>query len=348
MEFSILQSSLLTITTIVILFGLYLLLRKINNNLVDKGKAKYVLFTHLIYTVIFLALVFVSFLFWNTTFSETVGFEWEEVSEMITKQIGALISSFLVLVIGFGLVRVIKVILNHSQSSESIKNTKRRKTILKLTTSIVDYVLKIVIILIVLSIWGVNVFPAIAGLGILGLVIGFGAQDLMKDFIAGFFIIFEKHFDVGDIVEINGFKGEVIDIGLKTTKVMNWKKDIKLFNNSSVQNAINYSFTESMAIVEVGISYSADIEEVIKILDEQLLEVGKSNPDIVEDPKCVGVINFSSSSIDIRVVAKTATEKHYGVERLLRKEIKRVFDENDISIPFSQIVLHHATTETNE
>lgn len=345
MEFSIWQSILLTVTSIVFLSMLYVFLRKTNRNLVERSKTKLVLVSYLIYTVILLFLIVVSFLYWNTTFSKVVGLDWEIVSDTITTQIGALISSLLVLILGFGLVRVIKILLNHSQTSDSMKNTKRRKTIVKLTTSIVDYVLKIVIVLIVLSIWGVNVFPAIAGLGILGLVIGFGAQDLMKDFIAGFFIIFEKHFDVGDIVEINGFKGEVIDIGLKTTKVMNWKKDIKLFNNASVQNAINYSFTESMAIVEVGISYSEDIEEVIQVLNEQLQAVSEDNPDIIDKPECVGVINFSSSSIDIRVVAKTATERHYGVERLLRKEIKKVFDENKITIPFSQIVLHHSKEE---
>jgi small conductance mechanosensitive channel len=345
MQFSLMESILYTVLVVGVLLVLYILLRKLNEKLIVLNRNKLVMVTYIVFSILFLIIVYLGFIFWNTTLFEVVGIEWSIVSDVVSKKVGALIASVLVLIIGLGLVRIIKVVLEHSQDSNSVKNTKRRKTIVKLTTSILDYSLKIIVLLVVLAIWGVNVVPAIAGLGILGLVIGFGAQDLMKDFIAGFFIIFEKHFDVGDIIEINGFKGEVIDIGLKTTKVMNWKKDIKLFNNASVQNAINYSFTESMAIVEVGISYDESIERVIKVINEQLPKLRETNPEILEDPSCVGVINFSSSSIDLRVVAKTATEKQYGIERILRKEIKRVFDENDVSIPFSQIVLHHANDE---
>lgn len=341
MEFTTVQSIMLSFVVIVILVLLYILMKRINNKLMDQNKNKLGLLIYSIYSILLIFGIFVGFLFWNTTLFEILGTNQEDITAFLSEKAGALISSILIILIGFGLIRFIKLILQHSQKSLSIRNTKRRKTILKLTTSIIDYSLKLIIILIVLSIWGVNVFPAIAGLGILGLVIGFGAQDLMKDFIAGFFIIFEKHFDVGDIVEINGFKGEVVDIGLKTTKVMNWKKDIKLFNNSSVQNTINYSLSESIAIVEVGIAYNEDIDQVIKIINEELPKLREENPDMLEDPSCLGVINFSSSSIDLRVIVKTATEKHYGIERLLRKEIKKIFDAHQIEIPFTQIVLHH-------
>lgn len=339
--YSTIESILLTVAGLLAIMVFYFIVRGVNKRLVSKEKSKLVIIVYLFYIALFLFVVFYGFIFWNTTLFAVVGIEWETIGNYLSSNIGALISSVLILIIGFSLVRIIKFILEHYQETSKTGNTKRRKTIVKLTMSIVDYALKIIIILVVLSIWGVNVFPAIAGLGILGLVIGFGAQDLMKDFIAGFFIIFERHFDVGDIVEINGFKGEVIDIGLKTTKVMNWKKDIKLFNNASVQNAINYSLSESMAIVEVGISYNEDVEKVIEVLNEKLSLVAENNPDFLEKPNCLGVINFSASSVDLRVIVRTVTEKHYGVERLLRKEIKRVFDENDIEIPFTQIVLHH-------
>jgi len=212
-------------------------------------------------------------------------------------------------------------------------------TILKITLSIVNYAVKIFGILAILSVWGINVLPALAGLGILGLVVGLGAQDLIKDFISGFFIIFEKHFDVGDMVEINGFKGEVIDIGLKTTRVMNWKKDVKIFNNSSVQNAINYSLTESIAIVDFGVAYEENIDEILSILKTELPGTKERIPAIVEDPVCVGVVELASSSVNLRVVAKTKTEQHYGVERELKKEIKKILDSHDIEIPFPQVVV---------
>lgn len=135
-------------------------------------------------------------------------------------------------------------------------------TILKVVQSLITYTVEIIALLVVLALWGVNVMPALAGLGVLGIIIGMGTQSLIKDIISGFFIIFEHHFDVGDIVEINGFKGEVIDIGLKSTKIKNWKQDIKIFSNGSIENTINYSLSPSIGIIDFGIAYKEDIQKL--------------------------------------------------------------------------------------
>jgi small conductance mechanosensitive channel len=211
---------------------------------------------------------------------------------------------------------------------------------LKVTNSLINYVVKIIAFLVILSIWGVDVLPALAGLGILGLVVGLGAQSLIKDLIAGFFIIFEHHFDIDDVVEINGFKGRVIDIGLKTTRVQNWKNDIKIFSNGSISEPINYSVANSMAIVEFGIAYHEDIQKTIDLLNQELPKYKALLPELLEIPTVLGVTDLASSSVNIRVICKTLPESQYNAERKLRQGIKEILDANGIEIPFPQVVVH--------
>lgn len=340
MEFTSTQSILISMAIAIVFFIGMKGYKVSQQNLLAKERNKTAILITVVATLILGTMLFFLLYAWNIDVINIIVTELENLIEYVKEMTGPFINTILILVGGFGLLRIIKIVLRYYQRKSSARNYKRKQTIYKVTQSMVDYTIKIALVLIVLAIWGVNVLPALAGLGILGLVLGFGAQDLMKDIIAGFFIIFEQHFDIGDIVEINGYKGEVIDIGLKTTKVMNWKKDIKIFNNSSVQNMINYSLTESMAIVEVGVSYDTDAETLIQLINQHFTDYIKKNEDVVEDPKCIGIIAFSSSSVDVRVVARTKPEKQYAIERTLRKELKELFDENDIEIPFSQIVIH--------
>ena len=184
--------------------------------------------------------------------------------------------------------------------------------------------------------------PALAGLGILGIIIGMGTQSLIKDFISGFFIVFEHHFDVGDIVEINGWKGEVIDVGLKSTKVRNWKQDIKIFSNGSIENTINYTLSPSTAIIDFGIAYKEDVQKTVDLLNLELPKYVEKFPDITEPPIVLGVTELANSSVNLRVIIRTATEKHYAIERAFRQIIKEILDANDIEIPFPQVTVHQA------
>ena len=271
----------------------------------------------------------------NTLFTDF----WSKMIDFIIPQIGNIIISVIIFFVVSFILKVIKIILKKSAAKEG-PNQKRRITMLKVTNSLINYTLKIIMVLVILSIWGVDVLPALAGLGILGLVVGLGAQSLIKDLIAGFFIIFEHHFDVGDVVEINGFKGRVIDIGLKTTRVQNWKNDIKIFSNGNITESINYTLADSFAIIEFGISYDSDIQKTIDLLEQELPKYMEKLPDLIEIPKVLGVTDLASSSVNIRVIAKTKPEAQYGVERKIRQGIKELLSENGIEIPFPQLVVH--------
>ncbi|MDA3931452.1 MAG: mechanosensitive ion channel family protein [Tenericutes bacterium] len=332
----------ITIGLVVFLVGSYFVINRILNKQEDKVNKLLIFTLYLLLFIEIVAAITFGLYIWGVDLEAYLLDLWDKIGANILDKIGAIISSILIIVFSGFVTKLLKILVQRSQKIMSSTSEKRKHTITKITSSIVNYIVKIVAFLLILTVWGVNVLPAVAGLGILGLVIGLGAQDLIQDFIAGFFIVFEKHFDVGDMIEVDGYKGEVIDIGLKTTRVKNWKQDIKIFNNSSLHNAINYSITQSVAIVEFGIAYGSDIDKALEILKTELPKTREIIPELTDDPVCVGVIALADSSIILRVVGKVKTETHYGAERMLRKEIKKILDAAGIEIPFPQRVIHNA------
>lgn len=277
--------------------------------------------------------------FWGLDLMSMMGQFLKTVSDLLVIEIPRIINSVIVLFVAQFLLTVSKLTLKNIGLKPG-PNQKRKRTIARLIRSFTKYTIKLTAILIILSIWGINVAPALAGLGIMGLVIGLGAQRFINDLISGFFIIFENHFDVGDKIEVKGFKGEVIDIGLKTTKLKNWKGEVMTLNNGELTTFINFSKNPSVAVVEFGIAYKEKAQAVIELLNSELLKLREMFPEIIEDPKVLGVINLDSSSVNIRAIAKTANEQHYGVERAMRQRIKEILDDNGIEIPFPQVVVH--------
>lgn len=276
---------------------------------------------------------------WNYDFSDYFNNIGSNIVTFIEESVTRIISTLLVIFISLSVMKISKTTLNRVGLKESPMK-KRKRTIAKVTNSIIKYFVGILMILIVLSIWGVNVAPALAGLGILGLVIGLGAQRFINDLISGFFIVFEHHFDVGDKIEVQGFKGEVTSIGLKTTKIKNWKGEIKIVNNGEISTLINFSRNPSVAVVEFGIAYKENIQQTIDLLNTELPKLRLNFPMIIEDPKILGTIDLASSSVNLRAIAKTLNEEHYAVERAMRQRIKEILDEHGIEIPFPQVVVH--------
>ncbi|MCR3905535.1 MAG: mechanosensitive ion channel family protein [Tenericutes bacterium] len=291
--------------------------------------------------------VFAILFIWGVEIMQYLSDSWTSIIDTLANSIGKLVSSAIIIFISMLILKFSKMAFS-SVGTKPGPMQRRKRTIAKVSTSIIKYLVGIITILVVLSAWGINVAPALAGLGIMGLVIGLGAQKFINDLISGFFIVFEHHFDVGDVIEVQGFKGEVTSIGLKTTKLRNWKGDVKILSNGEISTLLNYSINPSTAIVDFGIAYQESAQRTIELLNEELPKLRANLPDIIEDPKVVGVINLNNSSVDMRVVAKTLNEKHYAVERELRKEIKRILDDNNIEIPFPQVVVNQPTIRTEK
>ncbi len=306
-------------------------------------KRWFVITTTLATFVILLAAVVGLLLIWNVDLLTLLTGFWQSIIDFVTQSVPALIGTVVAFFVWMLILRIAKITLKRIGSRPGAMQ-KRRQTITKVSYSIINYTLAIIGIIVILAIWGVNVLPALAGLGIVGLVVGLGAQKFIQDLIAGFFIIFEHHFDVGDVIEVSGFKGTVTDIGLKTTKIRNWKGDVRIYNNGEVNTLINYSRNPSIAIVEFGIAYQEDIDKTIDILNANLPKFKGQFPEVLlEDPAVAGVIGLGASSVDLRVTVKTMNEQHYGVERALRKFIKNLLDQHHIEIPFPQVVVNQPT-----
>ena len=342
MNFNILltttQTNILLTLGIVVFIAAILFIEHIILKKDDRIKGWVLFVIYFMTFLMILSSVLLLFHIWGFDIADYANTTLSDLSAILTESIGRIVSSLIILFVTFFILKFSKIGFKKIGQKEG-PNQKRKKTVGKLLSSVTRYSLGIISIIIVLSIWGVNVGPALAGLGIAGLVIGLGAQKFINDLIAGFFIIFEQHYDIDDVIEVQGFKGVVTDIGLKTTRIRNWKGDVKIMANGDMTNITNFSKNTSLAIVDFGIAYESDIQKTFDLLEEHLPKFKEGKPEIVENPQNLGVVNLNSSSVDIRVIVKTLNEQHYGVERALRKFIKELLDKNGIEIPFPQVVV---------
>jgi small-conductance mechanosensitive channel len=222
------------------------------------------------------------------------------------------------------------------------RNNSRRETIGILIQSVIKFGFMVIALILVLAAWNVPTPTLLAGAGIVGLAISFGAQGLLEDVFAGLSIILEKQFVVGNYVEVDDFRGEVIEIGPRNTRIKNIYGNILIMANSDIREIINLSEELSYAVSEVSIEYSANIEQVEEIITNNLEAIGKKIPTIIAGPKYDGIDKLGDSAVIVRIIAHCEEKNRIDVRRALNKELKLLLDNNNISIPFPQLVIHHA------
>lgn len=216
----------------------------------------------------------------------------------------------------------------------------RGETVCRLLRSFVKYISVIAALYYCLALFGVDTATLLASAGILSLVIGLGAQKLVSDVIAGLFLIFEGDFRVGDIVTVGGWRGTVQEIGVRTTKIEDGAHNVKILSNSEVTGIINMTRKYSYAMCDVGIEYGESLERVEAVLAKELPNVQKHLPAVKTGPFYKGVTSLGDNSVNIRIVAECAESDRFQLERDLNRELKLIFDRNNINIPFPQIVLN--------
>lgn len=288
-----------------------------------------------------------SFVFSTQLFSETSVFNnnpvGHEAIDTIYHKIPAVVRTIEIITIGYIIYIVFKFIF-----TKIFANNKRSLTIIKLLTSFIKYAIAIVGILLILSAFGVDGRTLLASAGILGLVIGLGAQSLIADIIAGVFIVFEGDFEVGDIVVVDNWRGEVQEIGIRTTKIIDWGGNIKIINNSHIASIINQTKQLSIAVAYIGIEYGKSIPEVEKVIKDNLDRIKANIPEIVEGPFYKGVDELAESSVNLLFMAKCKEEDIYMVKRALNRELKIMFDENGINVPFPQVTISKLEENKNQ
>lgn len=228
----------------------------------------------------------------------------------------------------------------HSKSIKTIRD-KKNKTIRSMLNNIIKYFLIIVGLIMILNILGVNTNSLLASLGVVSAIIALAFQDIVKDFLAGISIISENQYDIGDTVTINGFRGEVISVGLRTTKLKSYKGEIYFVANHNIDQVINHSLAKNLAIVNVDVSYDSDLDKVEKVLNELCTKLKEEVEDIRGNVKINGIEELGASGITYQIIAEVLPVKNFEVQRIMRREIKKAFDKNKIEIPYQQVVIHN-------
>ena len=218
--------------------------------------------------------------------------------------------------------------------------SKKGKTISRLLVSFVKWAIALCAVFFILDAWEVPATATLTGAGVLALIIGLGSQSLVADILAGIFIVFEGEFQVGDIVIIDGWRGEVREIGIRTTKLLDVGGNVKIVNNSEIKTIINQTQELSLAKATVNVSYNARIEKVEAVIADNIAKVKEKIPAIVEGPIYMGVSELGESGVELLFVAKCKEDDIYQVQRDINREIKIMFDDNNIEIPFNQLVVH--------
>ena len=218
--------------------------------------------------------------------------------------------------------------------------TKKGITISRLIANFLKWVIAITAIFFIMAAWGANTTMMLASAGVFTLIIGLGSQALVADILAGIFIVFEGDFQVGDIVIIDGWRGEVISIGIRTTRLIDAGGNIKIINNAEIKTIINQTKELSIAKCYVSIGYDARIENVEAVIADNIAKIKEKVPGIVEGPFYKGVSELGESSVVLLFVAKCKEDDIYQVQRDMNRQIKIIFDDNNINIPFNQIVVH--------
>lgn len=247
----------------------------------------------------------------------------------------------LVLRLGTSLIDRIQARLQEAPRPEgNARLTQRSLTLTTILRSTLKTVILFAATLSLLSAVGINITPILASAGVVGLAVGFGAQSLVKDVITGFFILLEDQYGVGDVVNIDGKSGLVERMNLRITQLRNTAGELITIPNGQVSIVSNLSKEWARAVLEIGVAYDADIDHVIKVMVAEGARLRQDWPDkVLEDPDVNGIQSFGDSSINLRVIMKTAPLKQWEVASEWRRRVKFAFDREGIAIPYPQRVL---------
>ena len=216
----------------------------------------------------------------------------------------------------------------------------RGETMCRLLSSFIKYATIIGMVYYCLMLIGIDTTTLLASAGILSIAITFGAKELVSDILSGLFIIFEGEFRVGDVIQVGSHSGTVMEIGVRTTKINDGSGNVIIIRNSEVSNVTNMTKESSYASVDLDIEYGESLERVENILKDEFPTIRRRLPSIEDGPFYKGVVSLEDNSVTIRVVAKCDEGDRVQLGRDLLREMKLIFDEHEIKIPYSQVVVH--------
>jgi small-conductance mechanosensitive channel len=242
--------------------------------------------------------------------------------------------------------RLIRRALRPEKFKNELEEQRRENTLISTMNAVVRTGVWIIGGLLLLAEFGIDIAPLLAGAGIAGVALGFGAQSMVKDFLAGFFILIENHYRVGDVVELNQtVSGVVEQVTLRETVLRDLDGMVHHIPNGEITIATNMTLEFSGINLNLGVGYDTDLEKLEKVVNEvgeKLASDADWQDKIIVAPHFLRVDDFADSSIMIKITGKTEAMQQWVVTGELRKRLKIAFDKNDIEIPFPQRVIHEA------
>ena len=221
------------------------------------------------------------------------------------------------------------------------RKSSRSRTITEMLVGLFKYIAIIVAVVWGLTILGVNTSTVLTGVGLIGLIVGFGAQSLIEDIITGAFIIFENQYSVGDIIVLDDVRGTVRSIGVRTTVIEDAGGNLKVVNNSDIRNFQNRSRGDSLALCVCSVSYGTDLRELEKLMKRSLPGTRNAHPELyLTDIRYMGVDSLADSGVNLKFCVGSTEENFFAAQRMLARDIKLLLDDNGVEIPFPQVVVH--------
>lgn len=281
--------------------------------------------------------------FWQDILRKLV--DWS-IAELPSILILIVVMMVVLRVLRFAVKRLGRLIINRtgrSEKDDARETEKRINTLMGILHGLARVVLWVLFIMILLNKFGIDIGPLLAGAGILGLAIGFGAQELVRDLITGFFILLENQIRTGDVAVINGTGGLVEKIELRTVTLRDFSGVVHIVQNGKINTLSNMTMEWSAMVFDIGVAYKENVDtvmEVIKEVGNRLQEDETFGPKFVEPIEVFGVDAFGDSAVVIKTRIKTKPIEQWSVGREFRRRLKFAFDERNIEIPFPHTTVY--------
>lgn len=281
--------------------------------------------------------------FWNNFLSGMINWAVDEVPGILIMAVGLVIA---LRVAHFSVYRFQKLLIQRVKKDKKMDALEAEKRILTLTgiiLGIIRIVLYTVFIIMLLSTFSINIAPLLASVGIVGLAVGFGAQELVRDYISGFFMLLENQIRTGDVAIINGTAGLVEKIELRTITLRDFSGTVHIFQNGKIDTLANMTKGWSAMVFDIGVAYKENVDQVMEIMKQvgdELRESPDFGPDIIEPIDVFGLDRFGDSALIIKARLKTRPLMQWIIGREYRRRLKIAFDRLNIEIPFPHTTVY--------
>lgn len=274
----------------------------------------------------------------ESAFLQFISDNWIQVSLILLAAF--LFQRFSFLFIERGIRRSVK---NHHMASEA-EEKQREDTLISISRTATHIGIWVIAIMLILTAVGVQIGPLMAGAGIIGVALGFGAQSLVKDFLAGTVILAENQYRIGDVVQVNQeIAGVVEHFTLRETVLRDLDGMVHHIPNGNIEIATNMTMEYANVNLDVGVGYDTDLDKLEQIINQVGLDLSKDElweGRIIDPPAFLRVDEFAGSAIIVKITGKTLPMQQWAITGELRKRLKKAFDKNGIDIPFQQVVIH--------